>query len=115
MMIEIRLPQIDENVTEYTIGHVLKNVGDSIALNEVFIEVETDKVSMEVAAEAAGVIEEILIEPGDVMRPGDLLARLSPVSTVAQPVPQTAQAVAGNLPIKTVGSIGKAIDELVRF
>ena len=64
-MIEITLPQIDENVVEYTIGVWLKNVGEWVDANDAIVEVESDKVTMEVVAESAGTMTEILAQPGD--------------------------------------------------
>ncbi|MEM9777487.1 MAG: dihydrolipoamide acetyltransferase family protein [Chloroflexota bacterium] len=75
-MTEITLPQIDENVVEYTIGKWLKTVGEPVAENEPILEVETDKVTMEVVAESAGVIAQILVNEGDVLRPGAVLCHL---------------------------------------
>ena len=77
-IIEIRLPQIDENVVEYTIGRWLKTAGDMVEANEPICEVETDKVTMEVVAEMAGQLTELLAAEGDQLQPGDLLAMLDP-------------------------------------
>ena len=81
-IIEIRLPQIDENVVEYTIGRWLKTAGDMVEANEPICEVETDKVTMEVVAEMAGQLTELLAAEGDQLRPGDLLAMLDPQAGV---------------------------------
>lgn len=75
-MIEIVLPHLDENVVEYTIGRWLKKAGDMVQLNEPILEVETDKVTMEVVAESAGMLTELFANAGDVLKPGALLANL---------------------------------------
>ena len=79
-MIEITLPNLDENVTEYTIGRWLKSVGDQIKASEPILEVETDKVTMEISAEVDGTLTEILVTTGDVLQPGTNLAFVSPIN-----------------------------------
>ncbi|MEM8863310.1 MAG: biotin/lipoyl-containing protein, partial [Chloroflexota bacterium] len=86
-MTEITLPQIDENVVEYIIGKWLKTAGDTVMQNEPILEVETDKVTMEVVAESAGVITKILADEGDVLQPGAALCQLEiEVASKAGPV-----------------------------
>ena len=105
-MIEIKLPQIDENVVEYTIGQWLKAAGDVVAIDEAILEVETDKVTMEVSADSAGTLMTLLAEAGDVMRPGEVLARLAPLDQTqengTEKVATEAQAVPSSQRLKTV-------------
>ena len=84
-MLEIVLPHLDENVVEYTIGRWLKSAGDAVQANEPILEVETDKVTMEVVAVSAGTLTELLASEGDVLKPGAQLAHLDP-QNVAEPV-----------------------------
>ena len=101
LMLKITLPHLDENVVEYTIGRWLKSVGDTVQQNEPILEVETDKVTMEVVAESAGTLVELLASEGDVLKPGALLAHLdtqniaapAATSTPNQPVPQVLKTV----------------------
>jgi len=65
MPIEIRVPTLGESVTEATVGRWLKNVGDAVAADEALVELETDKVSIEVPAPAAGVLTDIAAKAGD--------------------------------------------------
>ena len=75
--IEIRLPKMGESVTEATITNWLKNIGDSVALDEPLVEVATDKVDNELPSEAAGTLIQILFEKDQVAQVGDVIAILS--------------------------------------
>ena len=68
MATEIRVPTLGESVTEATIGKWFKKVGDAIAVDEPLVELETDKVTVEVPAAAAGVLAEIVAQEGDTVR-----------------------------------------------
>ena len=59
----VLMPQLGETVTEGTVANRHKKVGDTVAADEIILDIETDKVSMEIPAPAAGVITEILV-PG---------------------------------------------------
>ncbi|MCX7631614.1 MAG: dihydrolipoamide succinyltransferase, partial [Geminicoccaceae bacterium] len=64
MSVEIRVPTLGESVTEATIARWLKKPGDVVAVDEPLVELETDKVNLEVPAPAAGVLEAIFAEAG---------------------------------------------------
>ena len=75
--IEIRLPKMGESVTEATITNWLKNVGDTIALDEPLVEVATDKVDNELPSEAEGTLIQRLFEVDQVAQVGDVIAIIS--------------------------------------
>jgi 2-oxoglutarate dehydrogenase E2 component (dihydrolipoamide succinyltransferase) len=75
-MAEIRVPTLGESVTEATIGRWFKHPGDSVAVDEPVVELETDKVTIEVPAPAAGVLSEILVKDGETVAPGALLGQI---------------------------------------
>lgn len=75
--IEIRLPKMGESVTEATITNWLKNVGDTVELDEPLVEVATDKVDNELPSEAQGVLVERLFEVDQVAQVGDVIAVIS--------------------------------------
>lgn len=75
-MADIEMPQLGETVTEGTITRWFKQVGDSIAVDEVLFEVSTDKVDTEVPSPIAGVIAEIVVPEGDTVEVGTVLAVL---------------------------------------
>jgi 2-oxoglutarate dehydrogenase E2 component (dihydrolipoamide succinyltransferase) len=75
--IEIRLPKMGESVTEATITNWLKNIGDTVAVDEPLVEVATDKVDNELPSESAGTLVKILFEKDQVAKVGDVIAVLS--------------------------------------
>src|SRR5438067_6984228 len=77
MPIEVRVPTTGESVAEATVGTWLKHAGDHVEAGEPLVEIETDKVNVEVAAERSGVLEQIERQEGDSVQPGDLLAILT--------------------------------------
>ena len=66
MSIEIKVPAMGESVTEATVAKWLKNVGDAVRQDEPLVELETDKVNVEVPSPAAGVLDEIRVQSGTV-------------------------------------------------
>ncbi|MCB9225203.1 MAG: dihydrolipoamide acetyltransferase family protein [Crocinitomicaceae bacterium] len=75
--IEIRLPKMGESVTEATITNWLKEVGDTVEMDEPLVEVATDKVDNELPSEAAGVLVKKLYDVNDVVQVGDVIAIIS--------------------------------------
>ena len=73
MATEIRVPTLGESVTEATIGKWFKKVGDAVAADEPLLELETDKVTVEVPSPAAGVLSEIAAKDGETVGVGALL------------------------------------------
>jgi 2-oxoglutarate dehydrogenase E2 component (dihydrolipoamide succinyltransferase) len=76
MSIEIRVPALGESVTEATVGKWFKQAGDAVNADEPLVELETDKVTVEVPAPASGVLGEILVKSGSTVAVGSLLAAL---------------------------------------
>jgi 2-oxoglutarate dehydrogenase E2 component (dihydrolipoamide succinyltransferase) len=75
-MAEIRVPTLGESVTEATIGKWFKHPGDAVAVDEPLVELETDKVTVEVPAPAAGVLSEIAAKDGETVAVGALLGQI---------------------------------------
>ncbi len=73
---EIRVPQLGESVTEATIGKWFKAQGDAVKADEPLVELETDKVTVEVPAPAAGVLSSIAAQPGQTVNVGALLGAI---------------------------------------
>jgi 2-oxoglutarate dehydrogenase E2 component (dihydrolipoamide succinyltransferase) len=76
MATEIRVPALGESVTEATVGKWFKQAGDQVATDEPLVELETDKVTLEVPAPAAGVLSEILVNAGDTVAVGAVLGAI---------------------------------------
>ena len=75
-IVEVKVPQLSESVAEATLVLWKKKVGDAVAIDEILIEVETDKVVLEVPAPAAGVITELLMGDGSTVMAEQLIARI---------------------------------------
>ena len=92
-IVEVKVPQLSESVAEATLLQWKKKVGDAIAIDEILIEVETDKVVMEVPAPAAGVLVELVVADGATVGAEQLIARIdtegkaSAVTSVAAAAP----------------------------
>src|SRR5215213_5975917 len=88
MSIEIRVPTLGESIVEATVGKWLKQVGDTIAAGEMLVDLETDKVNVEVAAEQGGVLEQIVKTEGQNVGVGEVIGMInagaSAVATAAQ-------------------------------
>jgi 2-oxoglutarate dehydrogenase E2 component (dihydrolipoamide succinyltransferase) len=93
-MAEIRVPTLGESVTEATIGRWFKKPGDAVKADEPLLELETDKVTLEVNAPAAGVLAEITAKDGETVSPGALLGQISAggAGAAAAPAPAAAPA-----------------------
>jgi 2-oxoglutarate dehydrogenase E2 component (dihydrolipoamide succinyltransferase) len=91
-MTEIRVPTLGESVTEATIGKWFKKPGEAVAVDEPLVELETDKVTIEVPAPAAGVLSEIAAKNGETVAVGALLGAISPGTGAAAPPVETAKA-----------------------
>jgi 2-oxoglutarate dehydrogenase E2 component (dihydrolipoamide succinyltransferase) len=87
-IVEVKVPQLSESVAEATMLQWKKKVGDSVAVDEILIEIETDKVVLEVPAPSAGVLAEILVADGGMVKAEQLIARIDTDGKVAA-VPTT--------------------------
>jgi len=85
MATEIRVPALGESVVEATVGQWFKQAGDVVAADEPLVELETDKVTVEVPAPASGVLAEILVKPGETVAVGALLGAISEGAGKAKP------------------------------
>ena len=73
MPVDIRVPSLGESVVEATIGRWLKHEGDTVNQGEALVELETDKVNMEVGADQSGVLQKIVKQEGDTVAVGEVL------------------------------------------
>jgi 2-oxoglutarate dehydrogenase E2 component (dihydrolipoamide succinyltransferase) len=95
---EIRVPTLGESVTEATIGQWFKKPGEAISADEPLVELETDKVTVEVPAPAAGVMGEILVQEGDTVEVGALLGTVAEGDGAAPAKPAAAEKPAAAAP-----------------
>jgi 2-oxoglutarate dehydrogenase E2 component (dihydrolipoamide succinyltransferase) len=86
-MADIRVPTLGESVTEATIGRWFKHAGDPVKVDEPLVELETDKVTIEVPAPAAGVLSEIAVQDGETVAVGALLGQIQEGAASAKASP----------------------------
>ncbi len=94
-IVEVKVPQLSESVAEATLLQWKKKVGDSIATDEILIEVETDKVVLEVPAPSAGVLAEIVMGDGSTVLAEQLIARIDTEGRVSVAAPVASSMAAG--------------------
>ncbi len=90
-MTDIVVPTLGESVSEATVAKWLKKAGDNVRKDETLVELETDKVSVEVSAPEAGVLTDIVASEGATVQIGALLGRMGGVGAQAAPQPQVHQ------------------------
>jgi 2-oxoglutarate dehydrogenase E2 component (dihydrolipoamide succinyltransferase) len=103
-MADIRVPALGESVTEATIGKWFKKPGDPVAVDEALVELETDKVTIEVPAPAAGVLGDIAAKDGETVAVGALLGQIkegaaAPGKTASAPPDRPEQRTAASAPV----------------
>jgi len=110
MTIEVKVPQLPESVTDATLVAWHKTVGQMVQRDENLLDLETDKVVLEVPAPVSGVLKEIRSENGAIVTSGQLLAILEPSSVDAVAVPATAepQAAAPTSTVAMVTGVGES-------
>ncbi len=120
MMTEIRVPTLGESVSEATVAKWLKKVGDPVAVDDPLVELETDKVTLEVNAQAAGSLAEILVAEGENVAVGALLGTIGAAGAApakkAEPAaakPAAAAPAAAPAPTKVEASLAPSVQKLV--
>jgi 2-oxoglutarate dehydrogenase E1 component len=113
--LEIVMPQMGESVTEGVVLEWHKAAGDTIAVDETLIEISTDKVDAEVPAPTSGTVTELLVEPGDTVTVGQVLARMTagagaPATTADAPdsAPAASKGVTDTAPASAVNGDANA-------
>jgi 2-oxoglutarate dehydrogenase E2 component (dihydrolipoamide succinyltransferase) len=89
-IVEVKVPQLSESVAEATLLQWKKKAGDAVAMDEILIEVETDKVVLEVPSPAAGVLAEIVRDDGSTVVAEELIARIDTEGKAAAPAAPSA-------------------------
>ncbi len=107
-MTEIRVPTLGESVTEATIGRWFKKAGDAVAVDEPLVELETDKVTIEVPAPSAGTLGDIIAKDGETVAVGALLGQINEGAAGATAKPAAAPAKAAPPPAAAPAPAAKA-------
>ncbi len=108
MAVEIKAPSFPESVQEGTLASWHKSAGDQVSRDELIVEIETDKVVLEVVAPANGVLLEILKQEGDVIQSNELLARIEEGATTAPTAANTGDATPSAGQVAATASSGDA-------
>ena len=114
-VVEVEVPSMGESVAEGTIASFLKQAGDTVAKDEIIAEIETDKVALEVPANADGVLQEWLVSEGDAVTPGSVVARIS-AGAVSSSAPAAAAAApkAASAPVASGAGTERPVSPSVR-
>ncbi|MBZ8139745.1 dihydrolipoamide succinyltransferase, partial [Rubrivivax gelatinosus] len=91
-IVEVKVPQLSESVAEATLLQWKKKPGDAVAIDEILIEIETDKVVLEVPAPAAGVLAELVEADGATVASDQLIAKIDTEAKAGAAVPAAAAA-----------------------
>ncbi|MCG9087119.1 biotin/lipoyl-containing protein, partial [Laribacter hongkongensis] len=94
MLIEVKVPQLPESVSEATLVNWHKKPGESVSRDENLIDLETDKVVLELPAPQAGVLVELVEQDGATVVSGQLIARIDTAAVAGASAPAAAQPVA---------------------
>jgi 2-oxoglutarate dehydrogenase E2 component (dihydrolipoamide succinyltransferase) len=115
MVTEIRVPTLGESVSEATVGQWFKQAGDLVTADEPLVELETDKVTVEVPAPASGVLAEIAVQSGDTVAIGTVLGAIRDADG-KQPAPKsrTPAPAKSEAPVKTAATAPAAKPKLER-
>src|SRR5260363_399990 len=87
-MVDVKVPQLSESVSEATLLQWKKKAGDAVAADEIVIEIEPDKVVLEVPAPVAGVIKDIVRQSGDTVTADEEPAEIEPASAKLSAAPE---------------------------
>ena len=85
MPVEVRVPVLGESIVEATVGAWLKQQGDAVEAGEPLVQLETEKVNVDVAADQSGVLTALAVQEGATVHPGDVLATIDESAAVAKP------------------------------
>ena len=107
MATEIKVPTLGESVTEATVAKWMKQAGDGVAVDEPLVELETDKVTLEVNAQTAGTLAEIMVAEGATVEVGAILGMIAE-GAVAAPAAQAPAAPAPAAPAPTAAAAAPA-------
>ncbi|KAB0593624.1 biotin/lipoyl-containing protein, partial [Cupriavidus gilardii] len=89
-IVDVKVPQLSESVAEATLLNWKKKPGEAVAQDEILIEIETDKVVLEVPAPSAGVLSQIVKNDGDTVTADEVIAKIDTEATAGAAAPAAA-------------------------
>ena len=108
-LVEVKVPQLSESVAEATLLVWKKKPGEAVALDEILVEIETDKVVLEVPAPAAGVMAQLLKKDGELCVAEEVIARIDTEGTAAASAPAASAVAATSAAAPSVASAKSAV------
>ncbi|HEY1291496.1 MAG TPA: 2-oxoglutarate dehydrogenase complex dihydrolipoyllysine-residue succinyltransferase [Chloroflexota bacterium] len=108
MPVEVRVPVLGESIVEATVGAWLKHQGDTVEAGEPLVELETEKVNVDVSADQSGVLTTLAVQEGATVHPGDVLATIDATARVPQPAQAPAVVVEQEAPPPEVRATAEA-------
>jgi len=105
-IVEVKVPQLSESVAEATLLQWKKKPGEAVAMDEILIEIETDKVVLEVPAPSAGVLAELVVADGGTVVSDQLIARIDTEGKASAAAPAAAPAAAATAPLAAPAAAG---------
>lgn len=113
MSAEIKVPPLGESVTEATVAKWHKKAGESVQVDDLLLELETDKVTLEVNAPATGIIEDVKVQEGDTVGVDQLLGTIKEGAVASKPAPANTSSATPAAPAATQGNTAKKLEEPV--
>lgn len=110
MSIEVRVPALGESIVDAVIATWLKHEGDTVNVGDALVELETDKVNVEVSAEQSGVLQKIVKQEGDEVAVGDVIGMIGESAQQAQPQPATPAPAPATAPQPAASAPAASID-----
>jgi 2-oxoglutarate dehydrogenase E2 component (dihydrolipoamide succinyltransferase) len=104
-IVEVKVPQLSESVAEATLLQWKKKPGEAVAMDEILIEIETDKVVLEVPAPSAGVMAEIVKPDGSTVASDEVIARIDTEGTAQASAPAAATTAAASAPATATAAV----------
>ncbi|RTR28738.1 2-oxoglutarate dehydrogenase complex dihydrolipoyllysine-residue succinyltransferase [Robertmurraya yapensis] len=115
-MAEVRIPELAESITEGTVAQWLKKLGDQVEKGDYLVELETDKVNVEIISDFSGVLSEVRYNEGDTVNVGEVIAVVEEGGVASPPAPKEApvqkeEAPAAQAPVETPKAVEETVDK----
>ncbi|MBM9501668.1 2-oxoglutarate dehydrogenase complex dihydrolipoyllysine-residue succinyltransferase [Leptospira sp. 201903071] len=117
MSVEIKVPEMGESITEATIANWVKKEGEQVKQDEILLELETDKATMEVPAPSSGVLQKIHKKAGDTVKVKEIIGLIDAVAVASAPAPSSSPASSSattSTPVSNNGNLNETLPPAVR-
>ncbi|RHX87231.1 2-oxoglutarate dehydrogenase complex dihydrolipoyllysine-residue succinyltransferase [Leptospira stimsonii] len=117
MSVEIKVPEMGESITEATIANWVKKEGEQVKQDEILLELETDKATMEVPAPSSGVLQKIHKKAGDTVKVKEIIGLIDAAAVASAPTPSSSPAsspASNSTPVSNNGNLNETLPPAVR-